>query len=213
MQTGTSSFLTLSGAVAAPGIYDLPTLQYAAPATTETESYTAGGAPVTDTYTGVTLWNLLQSAGGVTTTDAKNDILSKYVVATGSDGYAAVFSAGEIDPSFGNQPVLVAYADTGGQLGPSGADGFARMVVPGDQAGGRYVSNLVSLQVDSLPAQTPGPGGISEQFTVSGHVADPGVFTPITLETLSPGVTETATYLSGAGSVTDTYTGCRCGRC
>jgi len=94
---------------------------------------------------------------------------------------------GEIAPSFGNQPVLVAYADTAGQLGPSGADGFARMVVPGDQAGGRYVSNLVSLQVEGLPPATPGPGGFSDQFTVAGHVADPGTFTPITLEALNQG--------------------------
>jgi hypothetical protein len=42
---------------------------------------------------------------------------------------------------------LVAYADTGGQLGPDGADGFARIVVPGDAAGGRYISNLVALKV------------------------------------------------------------------
>jgi hypothetical protein len=41
----------------------------------------------------------------------------------------------------------VAYQDTGGQLGPGGADGALRLIVPGDVAGGRYVSNLVSLQV------------------------------------------------------------------
>jgi hypothetical protein len=29
----------------------------------------------------------------------------------------------------------------------SDADGFARLVVPGDNANGRYVSNLKSLQV------------------------------------------------------------------
>jgi hypothetical protein len=58
-----------------------------------------------------------------------------------------VISLGEIDPVFGNQPDLVAYADTAGQLGPGGSDGALRLVVPGDHAGGRYVSNLVSLQV------------------------------------------------------------------
>lgn len=207
LQTGLSSYFTLSGAITDPGIYDQQILQAGAPSTTETATYTAAGVPVTDTYMGPTLWNLLQSAGGVTTTSAKNDILSKYVIATGSDGYAAVFSLGEIDPSFGDQPILVAYADTAGQLGPSGADGFARMVVPSDQAGGRYVSNLVSLQVGSLPPSVPGPGGISDQLAVSGHVADPGTFTPVTLEALNQGVTETATYLSSTGRVTDTYTG------
>ncbi len=160
-------------------MYDLPSLT---PSTTESATYLAGGTPVSDTYTGVSLWNLLGDAGGVTTTSAKNDILSKYVVATGSDGYKVVFSLGEIDPQFGNQPILVADADTAGQLGCSGSDGLARMVVPGDVDGGRYVSDLVSLDVGSL--QEPGPvgsGGPSSTFTVSGEVADPGIYAASTL--------------------------------
>jgi hypothetical protein len=113
------------------------------------------GTPVTDTYTGVSLWTLLSMAGLITDPTIKNDALRQYVVAVGSDGYEAVFSLGEIDPMFGNQPDLVAYADTGGQLGLGGPDGFARMVVPGDTAGGRYVSNLVALAV--FDATVPEP--------------------------------------------------------
>ncbi len=77
----------------------------------------------------------------------KNDLLRFGVVATGSDGYRAFISLGEIAPQFGNQPDLVAYADTEGQLGTGGTDGALRLIVPGDHAGGRYVSNLISLQV------------------------------------------------------------------
>ena len=79
----------------------------------------------------------------------------------GSDGYAAIFSLGEIDPAFGGSaslPDLVAYADTGGQLGANGPDGFARMVVPGDTAGGRYVSNLVALEVFTASVPEPASG-------------------------------------------------------
>ena len=112
-----------------------------------TATYKAGGTPVTDTYTGVSLWTLLNDAGLITDPTIKNDVLRQYVEAIGSDGYAAIFSLGEIDPMFGDQPDLVAYADTDGQLGPDGPDGFARMVVPADTAGGRYVSNLVALEV------------------------------------------------------------------
>ena len=83
----------------------------------------------------------------ITDPTIKNDVLRQYVEAIGSDGYAAIFSLGEIDPMFGDQDDLVAYSDTLGQLGPDGEDGFARMVVPGDSAGGRYVSNLVALKV------------------------------------------------------------------
>ncbi len=73
----------------------------------------------------------------------------------GSDGYAAIFSLGEIDPAFGNADDLVAYEDTLGQLGAGGADGFARMVVPGDAAGGRYVSNIVSVGVYTASVPEP----------------------------------------------------------
>ena len=202
--------VALFGGVADPGLYNLPDL---APVTIEAATYSAGGTPVSDTYTGITLRTLLDVAGGVDVTDAKNDVLSKFVVATGADGYKAAFSLGEIDPKFGAQPVLVAYSDTAGQLGPqgnqqSGSDGLARMVVPGDHAGGRYVSDLVALNVGSLPEPpSTGPGGVSDQLTVSGQVADPQTFTAITLAALGPPTTETATFLAGAGSVTDTYTG------
>jgi hypothetical protein len=201
----TFSPVTLLGDVADPGIYNLPILT---PVSSLTATYTAAGTPVTDSYTGIKLWDLLTDAGGATVTSAKNDILSKYVVATGSDGYKAVFSLGEIDPNFGAQPVTVAYADAGGQLGPNGSDGLARMVVPGDLAGGRYVSDLVSLDVKSLPEPGPtGPGGIADELMLSGQVADPGIITPDSLAALDQSTTETATYTSGSGQVTDTYTG------
>ena len=195
----------IAGQVADPGIYNLPATT---PVSSESVTYQAAGVPVSDSYTGTRLWDLLADAGGVSTTTAKNDILSKYVIATGSDGYQAAFSLGEIDPAFGNQPILVAYADTAGQLGPHASDGLARMVVPGDAAGGRYVSDLVSLRVQSLPEPGPGgPGGPSPQATLSGAVSDPTIVTPDTLSTLYSATTETATYLAGPSPTTDSYTG------
>ena len=195
----------ITGDVGDPGTYNLPGLT---PVTTETVTYQTGSGPVHDTYTGITLWNALTSAGGVDVTTAKNDILSKYVIATGADGYTVAFSLGEIDPSFGNDSVLVAYSDLAGELGPKGADGLARIIAPGDVAGGRDVFDLVSLRVGSLsePA-VAGPGGYSAQFTLSGLVAHPTTFTPITLAALGQSVTESATYLAGGKPVTDTYTG------
>ena len=102
-------------------------------------------------------------------------------------------------------PDTVAYSDTGGQLAQGGADGFARTVVPGDKAGGRYVSNLVDLTVGQAPVPAKGPGGLSTQFTLSG-VKTPGVYTLSSLETL-PAVQLKATYKAGGNPVTDTYTG------
>ena len=83
-------------------------------------------------------------------------VLQRKTVA--SDGYEAVFSLGEIDPNFGNQQDLVAYADTAWQLG-GGPDGFARIVVPGDYLGGRYVSNITSIEV--LSGAVPEPASLT----------------------------------------------------
>jgi DMSO/TMAO reductase YedYZ molybdopterin-dependent catalytic subunit len=155
---GVSTQFKLVGDVSHPGTYTLSSLE-ALPATTLTATYTGPTGLVTDTYTGVSLWTLINSAGLITDPSIKNDVLRKYVVAVGSDGYEAVFSLGEIDPMFGNQDDLVAYEDTGVQLGPGGPSGFARMVVPGDIAGGRYVSNLIELGV--FDASVPEPGDMA----------------------------------------------------
>ena len=151
---GTTMRFRLSGAVKHPGDYELATLQ-ALPATTETVAYSAVGQPVTATFTEVSIWALLTEAGLLTDPAAKNDVLNYYLLATGSDGYQAILSLGELDPMFGGagSPDLIAYMEDGA---PLGSDGFARIVVPGDQAGGRYVSNLVSLQV--IRAVVPEPG-------------------------------------------------------
>ncbi len=105
-------------------------------------------------YTGVSLWSLINQAGLIANPNVKNDILGKYLIATGTDGYQAVFSLGELSPSFGNQADLVAYANSPGN--PLTTDGFVKIVVPGDLGkAGRYVSNVISLQIVSAPSLTP----------------------------------------------------------
>ena len=103
---------------------------------------------------------------------------------------------------------MVAYEDMNGPLASSG---FARMVAPGDKAGGRYVSNLVDLTVGQAPVPAKGPSGSSSQFTLTG-VENPGTYTLSTLEAL-PSTTVTATYKAGGMPVTDIYTGVWLWRC
>ncbi|MCY1288921.1 hypothetical protein D9M70_379860 [compost metagenome] len=134
---GPSTQFQLRGAVTRPATFDLAALQ-ALPAVTRTV-----GA---NTYTGVSLWDLINAAGIQTAAAVKNDLLGFYLVATGSDGYRAVISLAEISPDFGNQPDIVAYAMNGA---PLTANGFARLVIPNDTKAGRYVSNLVALDVVS----------------------------------------------------------------
>jgi len=76
-------------------------------------------------------------------------MLRWYAVVTGTDGYQAVIAWGEIAPGFENKSVLVAYAQDGQPL--SQADGMARLVVPGDQRGGRYVNNVRTITLLHAP--------------------------------------------------------------
>ncbi len=155
---GLSQSFALAGQIVNPRSFNLADLQ-AMQQVSQTVTYQAGSSTVTGTFTGVSLWSLLTNAGIITTNPSvKNDILGKYLVATGSDGYKAVIALGEIAPNFGNKQDLIAIDSNGGQ--GLGADGFARLVIPGDIKGGRYVSNLVGLEVFDAPAAVPVPAAI-----------------------------------------------------
>lgn len=135
------------------------------PSTQANVTFSAGNTPrVSAAYTGVLFWDLPVQAQVTTDPAAKNDLLRHYVVVTGSDGCQTVLSLGELSPDFGGQQVLVAYAQNGPLL-DANTGGFARLIVPGDKAGGRSVSNLVSVKVrlGSRPATTADPQGASDR--------------------------------------------------
>ncbi len=150
---GLSTEFTVSVPGNAPVYVNLATLK-SFPSVTETVTYTSGSSSVTDTFTGVPLWNLLSQLGAT-----QNGILTRYLTATGSDGYNVLFSLAEFDPKLGApanpMEAIVAYADTNGDLTSPTGSGFARLVIPGDNFGGRFVSNLVDLEVvDAVPEPT-----------------------------------------------------------
>ena len=143
---GTSRLFTVAGQVTKSAVFNLNRLQQFAPAQ-QNITYFAMGSVVSETFTGVLLWDLLNNppvSGIVTNPNVKNDILHKVVVVTGTDCYQSVFGAGEFNPSFGGSQIMVAYATGGKSLGD---DGFARIAVPGDKAGGRFVSNIAKIVV------------------------------------------------------------------
>jgi len=143
---GVSSSFTVSGAVTNRAVFNLNNLESFPPAQ-ENVTYFAAGSVVTESFTGVLLWDLLSNSpvnGIVTNPSIKNDIFHKVIVVTGTNCYQSVFGTGEIDPFFGGNQVIVAYA-TGGQS--LGDNGFARIVVPGDKAGGRFVSNIAKIEI------------------------------------------------------------------
>jgi PEP-CTERM motif-containing protein len=178
----TTSF-TLTG-VTSPGTYTFSSLN-ALPQQTQTVSYLSGSTPVTATYSGPSLYSVIESAGWPSLPGVNNSTLRDVVVATGSDGYRVVYSNGELNPNFGNKPAIIAINQTvGGTSTPLGADGFARTTAPGDIRGGRYVSNLASLNVVQAPSNPSQGGGKSSSFTVSGEVAQNAIFNSSSLAAL-----------------------------
>jgi hypothetical protein len=131
----------LSGAVTHPLTLDAATLQ-TLPATTITVTFQSGSGEESGTYTGVLVWDLLQKAGMVNA-PGKNMALRHTLTVTGRDGYAAAIAEGEFDPLYGNKQVLLAYraADRKASFD------HLRLLVPGDLHGGRFVSDVVSIDV------------------------------------------------------------------
>jgi len=132
---GVSTSVQLSGAVTNPGSYNLAALQEFSPV-----AETIG----TDMYTGVPLWTFLDPGNSNST--------NKIVTVQATDGYEAVLSLAELDPSLGGNPNdLLPYADTTGAFP---GDGVARVIFPTDNKQGRWVSNVDSIDV----AEVPEPG-------------------------------------------------------
>lgn len=191
--------LQVGGALDRPATLTLAQLQ-ARPAVTQAVSFSSGSGAQTHTYVGTALWDLLDGMGIQVNAAVKNDVLGKYVLATGADGYKAVFSLGEIKPDFGNRASQVVYSETvNGVATPLTADGLLRVTAPGDGKGGRYVSGLLRLDVRASGSTAMGTGGApSTLLTVTGAVKQPGTFDLTALKAL-PVVTRTV----GA----NTYTG------
>jgi hypothetical protein len=128
---GVSTSVLLAGNVKNPGVYTRSDLQ-SFPATTQTVNG--------NTYTGVALWDFLGAN--------RSEEFNQYVLAEGTDGYEVLFSLAELDPALGAPLDQVPYADINGDFP---ADGVARIVIPGENHLGRYVSNLSLVEVASVP--------------------------------------------------------------
>ncbi|MDZ8055422.1 MAG: hypothetical protein RMX68_025185 [Aulosira sp. ZfuVER01] len=166
---GFSQSFRLGGELNNPTTYNLQNLrnlrdalknQNPAIVTEITVSFQTGSGPRTETYYGVPLWELInnpQAAGGLkpgnSGVNSKNSFLRQYVLVEATDCYGAVVAIGEIQPNFEGKTVLVAFEKKGsdGKVTTLIDEGFARLVVPLDKAGGRYVSNVRNILVFSAP--------------------------------------------------------------
>jgi DMSO/TMAO reductase YedYZ molybdopterin-dependent catalytic subunit len=136
--------LAISGNVARPltlTAQDLKTM----PRTTVT--LTEEGREVK--YDGVLVGELLSRAGAPLGRDLTGAAVATYVVATGKDGYRAVFSLAELDPAFTGSDIIVADTIDGKPL--FDYQGPLRVVAPHDKRGARSVRMLQTLDVVRLP--------------------------------------------------------------
>ena len=119
------------------------------------------GVAQTHAETGPSLWTVLSvAAGGIKVPPpTPNEYVGEpaaqttlYVVVVGTDGYETVVSEGEIDPGFGNAPILLGVAEDDVVLAnvPYNSTEFkgpAQLVVPTDTHGGRYANQICRIKV------------------------------------------------------------------
>jgi DMSO/TMAO reductase YedYZ molybdopterin-dependent catalytic subunit len=130
--------------------FTLESLQQYTPSRVVVSYFSGSQGLVTKTYLGVPLSDLLNEAEARLDSTQKNDSLRQYIVISATDCYEVIVALAEILPNSGGQQVLLAYADGEGR--PLVDDeGMARLVLPGDKAGGRFITNIVSIVVRSAP--------------------------------------------------------------
>lgn len=196
------SALQISGALERPADVTVQQLRQQS-AVTQSVSYVSGAdnGIKTRTYTGASTWALLDSLGLKTDPAKKGDLLNRFLLATGADGYQVTLSSGELNLALGNKQSIIAYDEERADASvPLGDDGSLLMTVPGDRRGSRYMLNLVRLEWRAPPAPGPIPaavGGATSGVTVYGAVDKPMRFDIAALQALPA-----TTLRVGSGSYT-----------
>lgn len=99
-------------------------------------------------WEGVALIEVLRKAGAPVDQQLRGAALASVVRVTASDGYQVVFTLAELDAAFGNAAVILVDTRDGKPLGA--ADGPFRLVVPADKRAGRWLRNVVRIEVISV---------------------------------------------------------------
>jgi hypothetical protein len=108
------------------------------------------GTPVT--FEGVLLTDVLAKVRTPTGEAFNKTVASYYLIAEANDGYRAVFSWAEVDPTFTDRKVYVVTKRDGKLL--SAKDGPFELIVPGEKRYSRWVRQLKALRVEPLPTST-----------------------------------------------------------
>ena len=137
---GAADGADITGAVAHPQAFTMDRLHQFG-SRTEQVAFDSDAGTQHHTFEGPLLVDVLGAAQPKPDAAAKNGLLRLALVATGADGYSATLAWAEISPKFADEPVLLAYSEDGRPLQ------HPCLTVPGDRAGGRYVSDVVHIRV------------------------------------------------------------------
>ncbi|MSP79048.1 MAG: hypothetical protein EXR67_05805 [Dehalococcoidia bacterium] len=139
--------VALRGLLNRPGFIDAVGLRAHKAVNVTTVAATGhGGQPIAPRrYTGVRLYDLLDSAGIRLNPKVNEDFLGKVIVVTSADGHVVVIAGGEIEPRFMNGDVIIATQHNGAPL--ASTEGNLRLMVPFDRKPGRWAKDLVSIDL------------------------------------------------------------------
>lgn len=193
-----SNSIAITGAVKAPLTLTAADLAGGAAITVQTNFTLASGGTEQHSYKGRLLLDLLKSAGG--DGNGGRDLPIRYIVATGQGGQRVVLSWGEIDPIFAGRQVVVAYQQDGANL--SGAQGFARLVIPSDKSGARSLYSLTGLEVKTISPTKP----TGTMLKITGAVPNPLSLTAADLPSRNPQTVQVR-YMAGGITEAHTYKG------
>jgi hypothetical protein len=94
---------------------------------------------------GVALHEFLRASGAMPAEPLRGAALARVVVVRARDGYRAVFSLAELDPSLGNRQVVLTRRCDGADL--PAEDGPWRLIAPGESRPARWVRQVESIRV------------------------------------------------------------------
>jgi hypothetical protein len=138
------SKLTVHGISATSATFSPPDL---AKLPAQTVTATDHGAPVS--FQGVLLTDVLAKVRTPTGEAFNKIVASYYVIAEAQDGYKAVFSWAEVDPSFTDRKLYIVTKRDGKPL--SERDGPFELIVPGEKRYSGWVRQLKLLRIEPLP--------------------------------------------------------------
>ena len=98
---------------------------------------------------GIPLPLLLRAAKALPEEPLRGPGLANYVLVTARDGYRAVFSLAELEPTLGNHQVLLVDRCTGQPLAEK--DGPLRLIAPGESRPARWVRQVQSITLVTAP--------------------------------------------------------------